>query len=329
MSFADASVPPPPSSGPGAPADAPGPRAAGLRRDGAVVGLGVALLSAAVVVSSLNARPGGDLDVSIYLVGVAATVVLLGLGLLGRSRSTDVDTVRTLASWPLALGTVGAGLMVGVALDDGSSTAYVAGVVVLALAAVSYLATPSAPPVVAGVLGLLLVYGQAFSDVADFDVAEQNGFKTFAVAVLVFVVLASAAGWFLEPARSVVPVVVGAGAVLAYLGVFAAIALTGLFGGFAASFDEEEPTMPGYDGDVYLVLAFTALLVVGWLLLAYVTDAPGYRVLALAAATTVYPAGLALLAVERPTLWAGVVGVLGALALVAATLAPRSPLAKK
>ncbi|MFB9315326.1 hypothetical protein [Nocardioides plantarum] len=290
-----------------------------VRRDSVAVALGVAFLAAAVVVSGTRARsgPSGDLDLTVFLVGVAATVVLLGFGVLARASVADRVTAHALMSWPLAFGTVGAGLMLGILLDDGTSTTYIAGALVIALAAASYLLVPSAPPVVAGIFGVLLVYGQAFTDVVDFDVVEDNGFKTFAFAVFLFVAIVTAIGWVLPPARTVVPVVVGVGAVVAYAGLMAAIAVTAIFVGGFAELDEsgETPEPPSYDGDVYTLFAFAAVLVVGWLVLGYLTDATGYRVIIVAMVATVFPAGISLLAVEHPTVWGVVVAVLGTLVL--------------
>ena len=294
-------------------------RPSALRRDSVTVALGVAFLAAAVVVSVTRARsgPSGDLDLTVFLVGLGATVVLLGFGVFARLTVADRAAAHTLISWPLAFGTVGAGLMLGVLLDDGTSTTYLAGAVVIALAAGSYALVPSAPPVVAGIFGVLLVYGQAFTDVVDFDVAEDNGFKTFAFAVFLFVSIVTAIGWVLPPARTVVPVVVGVGAVVAYAGIMAAIAVTAIFVDGFAELDEsgESPAPPSYDGDVYTLFAFAAVLVLGWLVLGYLTDAAGYRVIIVGMVATVFPAGLALLAVEHPTVWGVVVAVVGALVL--------------
>ena len=296
--------------------DRPVLRPAERRLDHAVVALGVALLSAAVVVSVTRARSnaGGDLDATVFLIGVGATLALLGFGLAARVLVRDRDASHALMSWPLAFGSVGAGLMVALGLDDGTSTTYIAGAVVIALAAGSYLLVPSAPPAVAGILGVLAVYSQGFTDAADFDVAEDNGFKTFAVAVLVFVVIVTAIGWLLPPARTTVAVVVGVGAVIAYTGILAAISITAAFAGFA-SFDEETPEPPSFDGDVYTTFAMAALMVAGWTVLAYLTDSPGFRVLVVAMVATVFPAGIALLAVEHPTGWGFGVGLLGAVVL--------------
>jgi type III secretory pathway component EscS len=187
---------------------------------------------------------------------------------------------------------------------------------VVALAAGSYVLVPSAPPVVAAIFGVLLVYGQAFTDISDFDLAEDNGFKTFAFAVFLFVVIITAIGWALPPARTVVPVVAGIGAVVAYAGLFAAIAVTSIFVDGLSGLDEGgETSAPSYDGDVYTTFAFAAVLVIGWLVLGYLTDSPGYRVVIVAMVATVFPAGLALLAVEHPTAWAVVVAALGTLVL--------------
>lgn len=311
MSFSDASIPPPPEPTP--PPAAPGVtlRLPALRRDGVTVALGVAFLTAAVVVSTSRARSRGDLDLSVWSVGLVATLVLLGFGLAARLLVADRDAVTTLASWPLAFGTGSAGVVLANALDDGTSTTYLCGLLVIALAAASYVAVPSAPPVVAGIFGVLAVYGQAFDDAVGVDVAgDDNGFKTFAVAVLVFVALVTAIGWALPPARTTVAIVVGVGAIVAYVGIMAAIGFTAAFSSF--SFDDSGPVeTPSYDGDVYTTFLLATLLVVGWMVLGYLTDSAGFRVLVVAMVASVFPAGVTLLAVEHPTGWAVGAGVIG------------------
>ncbi|WP_167736513.1 hypothetical protein [Nocardioides sp. 1609] len=312
--FASSATPPPP---PVPPSAEPASRPATLRADSAIVGLGVALLAATIVISTVYSRADGELDWSTYGVGLAATIGLLVVGAGIRFLYAGAEGTTDLSSWPLAFGAVGAGLMIGVALDDAGATAYVSGVLVVALAAAAYVLSPSAPPVVAAVLGLLLVYGQTLDDTGILD-TEDEGFIQAAVAIAVFVLLVSAIAWFLPAARVVVGVSAGVVAVGAYLGLMAFIAFASLFAGFA-SYDPEAtgpPEEPSYDNDVYVILALATLLVAAWLVAAYLTDAPGFRLVGVAMTASVLPAGMAVLAVERPSLWALVVGVLGGAALL-------------
>ncbi|QCW49239.1 hypothetical protein FE634_00280 [Nocardioides dongxiaopingii] len=320
--FASSATPPQP---PAPPPAAPSWRPASLRADSAIVGLGVALLAAAIVISTLYSRADGDLDWSTYAVGLVATIGLLVVGAGIRLTYAGADGTTDLSAWPMSFGAVGAGLMTGVALDDAAASAYVAGLLVLALAAVAYVLSPSAPPVVAAVLGLLLVYAQTLDDTGLVD-TEDEGFIQAAVAVAVFVLLVSAVAWFLPGARVVVGVAAGAVAVAAYLALMAAIAFASLFAGFA-SFDPEAtgpPEEPSYDNDVYVILALATLLVAAWLVAAYLTDAPGFRLVGVAMVASVLPAGMAVLAVEHPSVWALVVGVLGGAALVLVAVRARA-----
>lgn len=309
MTTAPMPVTPPPA------APAPADRPARLRRDSVLVGLALALLAAAIVISTVYSRQDGDLDWSNFGVGIAATVGLVVVALAARALVKDADLAHNLVAWPMALGAVGAGLMIGVAMDDGDGSAYVAGAVIVLLAAVGYVFAPSAAPAVAAVVGLLLAYGQGFSDVVDVD--EDQQFISFAVAVLVFVLLVTAAAWTLPRARTTVAIVVGAGAVAAYAGVMAAIGFASLFVAFAADpfAPGEAPAPPDYDNDVYVTLALAAVLVLVWLAAGYLTDHPGFKVLMIAMAATVLPAGLTVLAVEQPSVWGLIVGVVGGLIL--------------
>lgn len=289
------------------------------QRDGIAIALGVAFLAGAIVTSASRSRTTGDLEMSVFLVGVVAAGLLLAFGVVARYAARHhADPVGALASWPLALGVAGAGLMLGVALDDGDSTVYVVGVAVILLAAAAYAVAPSAPPAVAGIIGVLLVYVQGFTDTVDVEVAEDNGFKTAVIAVTMFVLLVTAIGMSLPPARTTVAIVVGAGAIVAFVGIVGSLALSAIFFGFSSDFDDVEsgpPAPPDFTSDVYLTFALAGGLVVVWLALGYVTGSPGFKALVVGMVATVYPAGLGILAVEHPTRWALAALVIGAAVL--------------
>ena len=103
----------------------PAPAASTLdpaRLDRALVALGVALLSATVVMASFYSRAGEDLDKSNFVMGVAATLGLLGVALAAHVLVTDAVRKSELVTWPGAFGAVGAGLLVAVLMDDHALT---------------------------------------------------------------------------------------------------------------------------------------------------------------------------------------------------------------
>ncbi len=314
MTTAPMPVQPPPGP-PNPPAPPTDTRPAGLRRDSVLVGLGVALLATAIVISTVSSRKDGDLDWSNYGVGIAASVGLIVVALAARLLVKDAGAAHNLVSWPMAFGAVGAGLMVGIGLDDGDTTTYVAGAVIVVLSVAGYVAAPSAAPAVAATTGLFLLYVQGITDVLDVD--DDDQFITASVAVLVFVLLVTAAAWALPPARTTVAVVVGAGAVVAYAGIMTVIGFASVLTAFAGDpFAEGRPSAgPDYDNDVYVTLALAAVLIAGWLVIGYLTDHPGFKILTVAMATTVLPAGMAVLAVEHPSRLSLAVGVVGGLVL--------------
>ncbi|GAA5140269.1 hypothetical protein GCM10023340_00120 [Nocardioides marinquilinus] len=294
------------------------PRPSGLRRDSVLVALGCALLSAAVAVSSLRARTTNELDWSVFGVGLAATVGLLAVGLAARVLVKDADAARNLTAWPLSFGSVAAAIVVGVYFEAPENYAYIAGAIVAAGGVLGYVLAPSAAPALTATGGLALLYGQAASDVLDTDTSG-SGLTSFVLAVAAFVVVVTALAWMLPPARIVVPVTAGAGAVVLYAFVLPlgaiGLALGGGLGGSGLGGGG------GLDDDVYVTLAASAALVVLWLVAGYLSDHPGFKVLIIAITVTVVPSATLLLAVEHPTWWALVLGGVGGVVLVVVGLA--------
>ena len=239
--------------------------------DRVVITAGVALLAAALVLSTLYSRNDGDLDWTNYLVGIAATLVVLGIAAVARLRALDEELV----SWPGALGVLGVGSMLGLALDDASATAYVVGVVVLGLSVGGYLLNRGWPFVLSGIGGFGLVYAKLVDDVFDAGDFDGDNFgMVIGIALVVFAALVTAVTWFL-PERVLGGVVGGA---VAGVGNFLTVAALAAAAQFRMSFDvgtEEyygtyselgaEPSrFDGYDNDIWVILVLSLLLVAGW-----------------------------------------------------------------
>ena len=297
----------------------PAPAASTLdpaRLDRALVALGVALLSATVVMASFYSRAGEDLDKSNFVMGVAATLGLLGVALAAHVLVTDAVRKSELVTWPGAFGAVGAGLLVAVLMDDHALTGYVAGALVVALSAAGYfLLVRRGAFVVSTIVGLLAVYLSAFDDVFDAgDLEGDNVGIILGAAVLVFALLVTVAGWFLPETRVLSAVVVGVIAVVSNAGVLAGLAITASFARAFGTFDGSDSPkaeLEPYTNDAWFMLVFSLLLVAGWAYLTYVTGHVGFPLLMAAMCASVIPLVTAVLGVDHPTWWEVVVGLLG------------------
>lgn len=214
--------------------------------------------------------------------------------------------------------------MVGVLMDDHTLTGYVAGGAVVAVSSAGYyLLVRRGAFVVSTVLGLLVVYAAVFDDIVGADLDGDNPGVLVGAAVLVFAVMVTIAGWFLPETQVLSAAVAGAIAVVSNAGVLAGLAVvatfTRAFGGGFTEFEGEgngyasEPdgNLDPYNNDAWLVLVFSLLLVAGW---AYLTWRTGHVVFPLLMATmcaTVIPLVTAVIAVEHPTWWEVVVGLVG------------------
>ncbi|WP_182525182.1 hypothetical protein [Nocardioides dongkuii] len=310
------------------PAGPPVPRpAAPLDLLRAGVGLGVALLATAVVLSTLYARFDDELDWSNYLVGIAATLGLLGVAAAAFLLARDQDASTDLVTWPGAFGAAGVGLMVAVALDDSGATVYLAGLATLALCAAGLWLTRRGPFVVVGVLALFAVYLQLMDDVLDLGDGDDIGGIKIALALTFFAVAVTAAGWLL-PATRVLSALVAGGITVAGFAVLTGVlaissALTAVFGSLSAGFDEgpvEVPATDGFSDDGWTILVLAFLLVLGWTALAALTRHVGFRLLVVAMAVTVTPIATRVLLVDHPTWWGVVLGAVGGAVLVAVGL---------
>jgi hypothetical protein len=291
------------------------------------VATGVALLAATVVLSAVYSRARADLDGSNLVMGLAATIGLLGVAAAAWFLVTDHDRRDDLVAWPGAFGAVAAGLMVAVLMDDSGATGYVAGLVILAFAVGGYLLVRRGAFVVASIFGLLVFYLAILDDLFDAtDVGGDNFGVTIGAAMLVFTILVTIGGWFLPRTRVLSAVVAGVIAVVSNAGVlFGLMIAAELARAFGGGFEVDgSPVRAGdfdrYDNDAWWLLVFSMLLVTGWAYLAYATGHVGFPLLMVAMSASVVPLVTMVLAAEHPTWWSVVVGVLGGLALVAAGL---------
>lgn len=283
--------------------------------DRAVMAAGIALLTAVLVLSNLYTRDDGDLDWTNYLVGIAATLVLLGVAVVARLRALDEELV----SWPGALGILGVGSMLGLALDDASATAYVVGVVVLGLSVGGYLLNRGWPFLLSAIGGFALLYAKIVDDVFDASDFDGDNFgMVIGIALVLFAGLVTAATWFL-PERVLGGVVAGAVAVFGNFMVLAALAAAALFQATFSitsssdmDFGDEPARFDGFDNDIWVILVLSLLLVAGWAWCAWQTGHVGFRVLMIATCATILPMATVSLAVEHPSRWGAVIGVVGA-----------------
>lgn len=167
---------------------------------------------------------------------------------------------------------------------------------------------------VAAIAGLLVLYVQLFDDVIGADDVEGDNFAMIvSLAILVFTVLVTAAGWLL-PTRDLSGVLVGALAVVGQAITLAALVVVAAFNEAFSDLGEEEerPTRSDtYDNDVWVILLVTALLCVGWAWCTWQSGHVGYRLLLVAALVSTVPLATVALASEHPTWWEVAIGLVG------------------
>lgn len=297
-----------------------------LKPDVVLVMVGSTLLMAAILVSTFWTRSQGDIDWSNYVVGLGATALLLAVAAGAWFLVGDADRKLNLVAWPGALGIVGVGQMIAVAMDDSDAMLYVTGVVILASSAGGYLLTRHSAFVVGAILGLFSVYAQAFDDIYGIDDADGDNFGiAIAVAVFVFVVVVSAVGWFL-PTRDLTALIAGVFGVAAYtltmIALFVIGAVAMAFSGLGELDESGTPPEPDnpYTNDVWFLLALGVVLCAVWTLGWWLRGHDGYRVLVLFMLAGLVPLATVALAVEHPTWWGVAVAALGAAGVAVAGL---------
>lgn len=323
---------PPPPSGPGTAPAEPAPRPGTVA---AMTAVGVGLLGAAVVISTIRTRMDGDLDWSNYTVGLGATAVLVLVAvvaaMLVRRRDNAVGR-EELVTWPGTVGILGVALMFSVGLEDQDWLedifGYVVGGIIAGLAILGFLAARRAAFVVLALFGIGIVYANAFEDLFG-DVGDENDVAiVIAIGLAVYVVAATLIGWLL-PTRATsgaavaVVGVVGFGVIM--LGMLAAQLFSSMFASFGMmgmGMDEgsdpfaapESPELD-FDNDVWVVLGLALLLTVMWALAAARTGHSGFTISAIAMPSVVVPLATFVLAVEHPTWWGVAVAAVGAVLL--------------
>lgn len=292
------------------------------RGTAAIVGLGVALLAAAAVVSALYAREDGDLDWSVYAIGLGVTAALLLVALVGAA-GRDVEAKRALTGFPGAVGALAAGVMVGVGFQE-SWVEWAVGGVILGVAAVAYLLGRAGAPTVAAVVGLLVLYAKAVDELI--DPSEDHQLIVGGAVVVVFVVAVTAVGWLL-PHRALIGTVAGVVGVVGIAGLLATATIAASFYAYTPSMPlTEDPTVTRaseLENDVYVFLAYSAGLILLWILASWASGSSGFRVLAVIHAAVIVPLSMVILVAEHPTWWGAGLAVAGGLVLLLALVAGR------
>lgn len=293
-----------------------------LRLEAIAIAIGVGLLGATIGFASGYSRQDSDLDWSNYLLGIAASLALVG-GAAGAFVLVKDDVrKRNLAAWPGAIGAIGVGMMLVIGLDDNPANGYVSGFVTAGLAGGGYYLIRRGAFVIAAIIGLLQLYVALVDDLVDLtDTEGDSTALTVTAAVLIFAIVITAAGWKL-PTRDLGGVFVGAFTVIAFTAVLSWVVIRVIveraFAGFSTSLEESPSAGPDPDrfhDDVYLILLFAVILIAGWAVCSLLSGHVGYRILIVLMISSVVPLATAALAVEHPSWWSAGTAVIGAISL--------------
>ncbi|RNL60581.1 hypothetical protein EFK50_19895 [Nocardioides marmoriginsengisoli] len=311
----------------------------------AATAAGVALVSAAVVVSAMYTRNTGDLDTSNFVMGALSALGLLGFAVVAHLVVPDAERRAGLVSWPGAAGAAGLGVMLSVLISNDDVSIYAGAGLALVLSVAGYLLTRAAPFVLSSLAALVVLYAKLFDDVID-EGDEGSQFIVIGAAVMIFVMVATAAGWLLPATRELTGIVVGIAGLATMAGVLMSLgtirAMTVAFSEFRVSgFDDETDfaemdDLPGghffsgvgedpYQNDVYIVLLFCLALALFWFGCALSTGHVGFRLLVAGSAVLIIPIATIALMANRPTWWEVGACALGGLVLIGAAARARRP----
>ncbi|MGH3359914.1 MAG: hypothetical protein ACRDO7_14025 [Nocardioidaceae bacterium] len=290
-----------------------------LRLDVVAAAVGTTLLATTIALSATYSRAESDLDWSNFGLGIIAALGLLGIAAAAFVMVRDDALKSNLVAWPGALGAIGAGLMIAVAMDDSGATGYVAGLATVAISAGGFFVVRRGAFVVAAVIGLLVTYANLVDDVFGVEDGGDNLGITSTAALLVFAIAVTAGGWSFST-RDISGVFVGAVTAFGFVSVLAGLLVAALFqqlvGGLSGDLGVGgAPDKNRFDNDVYVIVLFTLVLVAGWAACSWMSGHVGYLVLILVTLTSVLPLATAALAVEHPSYWGLGIGVLGAVVL--------------
>ncbi|QYJ03455.1 hypothetical protein KUV85_14125 [Nocardioides panacisoli] len=327
----------------------------------ALVALGVALLAGGLAVAAAYSRQEGQLDRTVYAVGVAGVAFLLLASVVGAFRSVRVGRghgadASGLAGWTGAIGILGGAVLLVIGVQDAAGLGYLVGGLIVGVSVVGYLLARHGAFVVTTIVGLGVLYAEGFRDLYG-GVGLDDVVARMALGLGVFVLGVTLLGWLLPTRVLSAQVVgwvgvVGSAALLGAIAVLEAISAFvsdvfgdagDLFDGFITPdtplpgpdgseglFGEDGDSIPGlsgelpdFTGDVWAVLVVAGVLMLAWLLAAALTKHAGFTLLAVAMPVATVPLATVALATEHPTSWAAALLVSGALVVVAGLLVVR------
>lgn len=319
------------------------------RWDAVAVAVGSALVAALVLLAAeraraeppfleqLSRRP--ELDWSVYSLGLLGSFGLLAFAAAARLLVRDPERRALLMSWPVAMGAIGAGLMLDVALGDFRAATALSAFATVVIAGVGYWVVRRPAPLVATLAGLAVGYVAMIAEIGrGLDLGSgQIVFVSGMFALLVFAV--TLGGWAL-PSRDLAAIVIGVVGIAGQTMVLSILPLFGTFTGSSAvsddDFEDWEASGPidesSFDGSppawdatpfeeaAWAMLGFMALQCLLWAFCHRRTGHAGYLVLVLAGVVTAISVATTVLFVEHPTYWEAALGLAGAAFLAYAGL---------
>lgn len=297
-----------------------------------MITLGTGLVGAAVLLSTVFTHARGSLDASNFVLGLLGALGLLGLAVAAYLLVREPARRTALAAYPGAVGTAAAGLVLLTAADFDAASQWLAGLLTLALAAVGYGLTRQVPYVVAGICGLALFVAKLVMQLTGLTSAHVTSGHVpghlliwISLGLWAFTEVVTAGAWFLPgflPGRHIVAVWLGsvalAGNIVAMLVLYVVALIVKALTGSLVGLVSGGPSRSSFysNGDVAVTLIFTAVAIVGWAYLYFVSGVAGYRVLMLSAGAYIPAVAAVVIAVSHPSVWELVLGILGGAMLV-------------